>query len=148
MSTEPTFFPFVEFELVRRSMAAAPIEACGLVLAPPSSTWPDDAGRYRASQTRNASPSSMHAFWIDPLDWIAQEEAAQRAGLAVRGFWHSHPRGSCGPSIADLQMRERLGDSAAGWLFAIVGRDERGAWRLSVHEKANLHRHGRRTLLG
>ncbi|MCA8970450.1 MAG: Mov34/MPN/PAD-1 family protein [Planctomycetes bacterium] len=148
MSRDPTFFPFVEFELVSRSIAASPIEACGLVLAPPCAVWPDDASTYRASQTRNASPSPMRAFWIDPLEWIAQEDAAQTIGLAVHGFWHSHPRGSFRPSIADLQMRERLGDGAPDWLFAIVGRDDCGAWQLAVHENENLRRHGRRALLG
>lgn len=40
-------------------------------------------------------------FTVSPSDYLAVEEAADRRGLALLGFWHSHPDHPARPSETD-----------------------------------------------
>ncbi len=110
-------------QLVEWARAAAPNEACGLLL-----------GRVEAQrvevrevrQGRNLSRAPAAAFELHPEDHLALTLDAERAGLAVVGVWHSHPRGPARPSATDRAV------AWDGWLHAIVGRDARGEFEVRV----------------
>lgn len=83
---------------------AYPEEACGFLLgtADPAGATKDVA---RAEPARNAHrEQATHRFLIEPLDLLAAEERAQREGLDVVGFYHSHPSGAARPSETDRAL--------------------------------------------
>jgi proteasome lid subunit RPN8/RPN11 len=93
--------------LVAEAVAAAPREACGLLV-----------GRGRVVQrivpARNVDASPTR-YTIDPADHFAALRAARRDGLAVIGAYHSHPVGPPAPSPFDRA------EAAADFLYLIVG---------------------------
>lgn len=95
-------------QIVSHARDAAPAECCGLLIG-------DDGGVGESVRTRNASDDPSR-FVIDPADHIARRREARERGLAVLGFYHSHPRSAAVPSATDR-------DEAAypGHLYLIVG---------------------------
>lgn len=93
--------------LVAEAVAAAPREACGLLV-----------GRGHVVQrivpARNVDQSPTR-YTIDPADHFAALRAARRDGLAVIGAYHSHPAGPPVPSPADRA------EAAPDFLYLIVG---------------------------
>lgn len=93
--------------LVAEAVAAAPCEACGLLV-----------GRGHVVQqivpARNVDQSPTR-YTIDPADHFAALRAARRDGLAVIGAYHSHPAGPPVPSPADRA------EAAPDFLYLIVG---------------------------
>ena len=86
--------------MVAHARAAAPSECCGLLLGV--------NGRIdRAMPARNIAPGeagrpSATRFLLDPRDHFEARRDARRLGLAVVGFYHSHPRSAAWPSATDL----------------------------------------------
>lgn len=105
-------------QLMALSAAAAPPEACGLLL-----------GRgheiVRAVPARNADASPTR-YTIAPEDHFAALRAARRDGLAVIGAYHSHPAGPPEPSATDRA------EADPDFLYVIVGLRPPAvrAWRL------------------
>jgi len=98
-------------QVVSHAREAAPAECCGLLIG-------DDGihgGVAEAVRTRNASDDPSR-FVIDPADHIARRREARDRGLAVLGFYHSHPRTAAVPSATD---REEA--AYTGHLYLIVG---------------------------
>jgi proteasome lid subunit RPN8/RPN11 len=95
-------------DVVRHAREAAPTECCGLLLG-------DDGGVREAVRTRNASGDPAR-FVIEPADHIARRREARARGLAVLGFYHSHPRSAAVPSA-----RDRAEAAYPGHLYLIVG---------------------------
>jgi proteasome lid subunit RPN8/RPN11 len=95
-------------DVVCHAREAAPRECCGLLLG-------DEGGVGEAVQTRNSSPDPAR-FVIDPVDHITRRREARARGLAVRGFYHSHPRSAAVPSVTD---REEA--AYPGHLYLIIG---------------------------
>jgi proteasome lid subunit RPN8/RPN11 len=85
--------------LVRWSLAAAPREACGLLLGRAR------AGRTAVSAVVRASNLAKgdDGFRLDPGEIVATEREARSHGLELVGFWHSHPRAEAVPSARDLR---------------------------------------------
>lgn len=110
-------------QLVEWARAATPNEACGLLLGRTDSQQVE-VRDVRAG--RNVARDPAQAFELHPEDHLALTLEAERAGLAIVGAWHSHPRGPARPSATD---RASAWD---GWLHAIVGRDTRGEFELRV----------------
>jgi len=108
--------------LVAWARAAAPHEACGLLLG----RCGERAEVEHVRLARNVATDAQHAFEVHPEDHLAFALEAERLGLDVVGAWHSHPRGEAKPSATD---RAAAWD---GWLHAIVGRDARGGFELRV----------------
>jgi len=82
--------PGVLEDLAALARAAAPEEACGLLVGGAS------AGMSRvveAPPVPNRAPDPRLGFELDPVDWARLEGAARERGLEVLGHWHSHPRG-------------------------------------------------------
>jgi proteasome lid subunit RPN8/RPN11 len=77
---------------------AYPHEACGALLGP----GPDEVSEAVALPSRETQ-EPRRRFAIDPLDYVAVEESADRRGLRLLGFWHSHPDHPARPSATDRE---------------------------------------------
>lgn len=100
----------------RLATAAAPREACGLLLG--------TRGRITALAPSRNLAASADAFEID----TALHLRLQRTTRSVVGVWHSHPRGPAVPSA-----RDQAGAWDAALLWLITGSDGTRAWRLAAH---------------
>ncbi|MEO0652539.1 MAG: Mov34/MPN/PAD-1 family protein [Planctomycetota bacterium] len=114
-STPTGWTPALEQRLIAAARAAAPFEACGLLVR-------DAQGRFAVPQATNVADDRRTGFELDPacvLRWTSDPSAD------VLGSWHSHPEGPLWPSRADL-----AGASLGSWL-AIVGRGPDRRWRVA-----------------
>lgn len=105
--------------LVAEAIAAAPHEACGLLVG-------RDGEVHRVVPARNVDASPAR-YTIDPADHFAALRAARRDGLAVIGAYHSHPAGPPVPSPTDMA------EASPDFLYVIVGLAPApavAAWRL------------------
>lgn len=108
-------------DLMRRAAQGAdPYEACGLLLGS------REQGALRVTHTveaRNTHPRPRTHFEIDPKTLIEAFRAEREGGLALIGYFHSHPYGAPAPSATDQDMAP--GD---GRIWAIAARDEVRFW--------------------
>jgi len=103
--------------LLAEARAAAPEEACGILLG--------QGGRIsELIPARNVHALPATHFEIDPAVLIAAYRAERVGGPAVLGFYHSHPNGQGEPSASDFA-------SAAhdGRVWAIVAAGDVSFWR-------------------
>jgi proteasome lid subunit RPN8/RPN11 len=99
------------------TLAALPLEACGLLFGMP--------GRVEAaSVARNVAGAPRRRFEIDPRHLLAAHRAARNGGPAIIGCWHSHPGGEAIPSARDI-----VGITEPGWLWLIATSTTIAAWR-------------------
>lgn len=102
--------------LIAEAASAAPAECCGVL-----------RGRNRIEQAQpaaNVAADPLRHFEIDPQALISAHRAARNGGLAVAGYYHSHPSGHPVPSATDC---EHSGGDGSVW--AIVAGGEVGFWR-------------------
>lgn len=107
------------------AVAAAPLEACGLLL-----------GRREGARaaidelvTTANDLASRDRYEIAPELVLAADRAARASGRVLLGAWHSHPQGHAAPS--DVDRAEAWPD----WCYLIAGLGGDGppelrAWRL------------------
>jgi proteasome lid subunit RPN8/RPN11 len=95
--------------MVAHAREAAPAECCGVLLG-------RDGIVGAAVRTANAAEDVRRRYLIDPQDHITILRDARARGLAVVGFYHSHPRGSADASPSDIAEA-----SYPEHLYAIVG---------------------------
>jgi proteasome lid subunit RPN8/RPN11 len=80
--------------MVAHARDAAPSECCGVLVGV--------AGQViEAVPAKNLS-QDPNRFLLDPKTHIAAERDARRRGLAVVGFYHSHPHSNPQPSPTDI----------------------------------------------
>lgn len=84
--------------IVAHALDGLPHEACGLVIG---AFGGDRVERF--VPLRNAAASSQ-IYEIDPADWAAAEDAADRENLAILGVVHSHTHTSAYPSPTDVRQ--------------------------------------------
>jgi proteasome lid subunit RPN8/RPN11 len=101
------------FALVAHALDGLPDEACGLIVGRFGSDVVD-----RFVPLRNAAASSK-IYEIDPADWAAAEDAADREKLAILGVVHSHTHTSAYPSPTDVRDAD-MSDPFGMWHFVIV----------------------------
>ncbi|HWF86155.1 MAG TPA: M67 family metallopeptidase [Vicinamibacterales bacterium] len=80
--------------IVAHAREARPAECCGLLLGV-------DGAIVEAVRTPNVS-DDPNRFTIEPAAHIAARREARERGLAVLGFYHSHPHSPPAPSVTDL----------------------------------------------
>jgi proteasome lid subunit RPN8/RPN11 len=80
-------------EVVAHAQREVPNECCGLLLG-------SDDQIDESYPARNVCESATR-FLIDPADHFAALRHARASGRAVRGAYHSHPRGPLQPSDTD-----------------------------------------------
>jgi proteasome lid subunit RPN8/RPN11 len=94
--------------MVGHARDARPAECCGLLVGL------GDAVQ-EAIRTGNIA-ADPNRFEIDPKDHIVARREARRRGLAVLGFYHSHPHSRAVPSETD-----RREATYTGHVYVIVG---------------------------
>lgn len=82
-------------ELLELARRAAPLEACGLLLA-------DDAGRLRLVELGNLAPVPGR-FLVDPGGLHAVLSASAAGSESLAAFWHSHAGADALPGGSDLE---------------------------------------------
>jgi proteasome lid subunit RPN8/RPN11 len=107
----------VAHALVDEAARAHPFEACGLLLGGAN-------GIAAIRACANVAPDPARHFEIDPAALIAAHRAQRAGGMAVLGYYHSHPTGLCRPSVTDEAMAAR-----DGRIWAIVAGESLGMWR-------------------
>jgi len=81
--------------VVAHAREAAPAECCGVLLGTGNMV-------VAAVRTENIAAEPTRRFEIDPQDHIDARRDARGRGLAVLGFYHSHPHSPAVPSPTDL----------------------------------------------
>ncbi len=102
--------------LLAEARAAAPREACGLLLG-------EGTHVHAAPRVPNVHPDPARHFELDPAALIAAHRAARAGGPQVLGYWHSHPNGRAAPSDTD-----RAAASGDGRAWAIVANGAITVW--------------------
>ncbi|MDP3908393.1 M67 family metallopeptidase [Novosphingobium sp.] len=102
--------------LLEEATRAHPQECCGLLMG--------DGAIARAVPAANVHPEPARHFEIDSAALIAAHRAARAGGLAVLGYYHSHPTGSAQPSATD-----RAAASGDGRIWAIIAGGTVQLWR-------------------
>ncbi len=103
--------------IIEHAAAAAPLEACGIVVGTATSIA-------AAIPTRNAAARALTSFEIDPQALIDVQRTARHDGAHVVGWYHSHPNGVAQPSAIDAARA--AGDDK---LWLIVAAGAVSAWR-------------------
>jgi len=98
------------FECARKNY---PLEACGILIGRTSGNERIVEKVYHA---RNALSSTSSTYQIDPVDELKAFEEAEKEGLEVIGFYHSHPFWDAFWSYID----EEKGKFWVGYLQLIV----------------------------
>jgi proteasome lid subunit RPN8/RPN11 len=124
--------------------AGYPHEVCGLLLGRDRGAV-GPGGRWTATAARpatNLEPTRAHdRYLLDPKDRLAAEAEARAAGLAVVGFYHSHPDHDAYFSATDLERSEerQWGEpwvpSTYAYLVISVRDGRPAAWRAFVVEE-------------
>ncbi|WP_082443444.1 MULTISPECIES: Mov34/MPN/PAD-1 family protein [unclassified Sphingomonas] len=123
---EPEISSELLVELLRAAAESA-VEICGILRG-------QDGRVLIAELTRNVADDPARHFEIDPAALFTALRDARRGGLAVLGWYHSHPSGSADPSATDAAQA-----AADGALWLILGGGTARLWR-AVADGA---RHGR-----
>jgi len=80
--------------MVAHAQRTAPAECCGVLVGAGDRV-------IEAVPAKNLSPDP-NRFLLDPKTHIAAERDARGRGLAVVGFYHSHPHSAAQPSPTDI----------------------------------------------
>lgn len=99
----------VWLELLAHSFDGLPLEACGLVAAPPGTGEVE-----RFYPCANAAASSQ-LYTVDPRDHLRADRDAESRGLEIVGVVHSHTHTEAYPSATDVTQAP---DPA--WHYVIV----------------------------
>jgi proteasome lid subunit RPN8/RPN11 len=90
--------------MVEAALRAFPAEACGLLLG-------QEGHIMEARACANVAPDPLRHFEIDPAALIAAHRASRAGGLAVLGYFHSHPNGLARPRPPMRARRRATGGS-------------------------------------
>jgi len=95
--------PAFAAELVAHAREASPDECCGFLLGRPGTGEVDAV--VRATNRAGLTPAARRAqYRIAPEDVFDAHGAAAGRGLAIVGFYHSHPSGDASPSAHDREL--------------------------------------------
>lgn len=110
----------VEQSVVATCVAAAPHEACGLLLGRSNTV-------VLAVPARNIDERPHVRYTLDPRDHFSAVRTARALALEIIGVYHSHPAGGASPSVTDTA------EAVHHLLYVIVGLEPMvvvRAWRL------------------
>ncbi|MCC6613021.1 MAG: M67 family metallopeptidase [Anaerolineae bacterium] len=129
MSSALWLRPALAAQILDHARAEAPREACGLLI-----------GRGGAVEAvvpaRNAAEEPTRFFRLDERDLVHGMFDAERRGLALVGFYHSHPEGVPEPSPTDIAQSHY--PDAAHVIAGLRGDPMLAAWRLRYGEAERL----------
>jgi proteasome lid subunit RPN8/RPN11 len=97
--------------VVAHAREARPRECCGILIG-------------HGDEIMEAVPAAnlaedVNRFLLDPKTYIEARRSARHRGLAVVGFYHSHPHSSAQPSPRDLA--ESTDDEALHLIVSLMG---------------------------
>lgn len=90
----------LEEELEAHALQGYPAEVCGLLLGVDGEVRRVTAAR-RATNLR--ADTTRDRYEIDPRDIVDGDREARESGLAILGFYHSHPDHPAAPSRYDAE---------------------------------------------
>jgi proteasome lid subunit RPN8/RPN11 len=100
LSETAVFDPAVLSAIAAEAAAAWPNEGCGALLGSrPAGGSPSVTLSCPVPNSETGRPRDR--FEVAPRDYLAIEDEAERRGLSLLGFWHSHPEGAARPSATD-----------------------------------------------
>ena len=114
-------------EIVAACLAGYPLEVCGLLAGTVDGSGTH--GSVVTSTTTENVAASSRVYTVDPRAMLRADRAADAAGQALLGVWHSHTHTDARPSPTDI-------DAAPdpGWWYVLVSlRDVEPllrAWRI------------------
>lgn len=130
----------VRAELEALADAGYPDETCGLLLGRGERACCDVLAQWPARNLNRER--ARDRFELDPLDYLAAEEAAAAAGILLVGVWHSHPDHPAQPSETDRAMAWP-GLSYLILSVAATGVVDLRSWRIEGREFCEMEiRHG------
>lgn len=100
----------------------APQEACGVLVGTPAPRVV-----VRAVATPNVAPAPRTAYTVGPAALLEAAAAAERDGLEILGFYHSHPAGPA--TLSAVDMAQATWDGAT-YLLVSLAPPAVAAWRL------------------
>lgn len=106
---------------------AYPLECCGVLLGDPAGVVQE------AVPCANVAQNTRAGYRIDPAELIRIQRESRARGMAIIGFYHSHPEASAAPSAADSEQAFWTGCS---YVIASVRRgevQEVRSFRLGMH---------------
>lgn len=106
--------------LLKAAAATPAVEVCGLVFG-------DDTQIADVVECANVAADPRRTFELDSAALFAALRAERAGGLALIGYWHSHPNGNASPSATDAA---RAAADSKIWL--IVAGARMGAWRAAA----------------
>lgn len=110
--------------VVDASLAAGDAEACGVLAGEHGA---ERSRALAAVRTENVAETPRSRYAVDAEELYAVVERLEDRGLAVVGFYHSHPTGPAGPSETDAGRATWRGYSYA--ICALDGHPYVGSWR-------------------
>ena len=84
-------------KIVRHARQVAPAECFGFLVGRPEG----DGTVLRVIRGTNLARRPEQEYLMNPAEFVLVEDAAERDGWQVIGFYHSHPGGSLRPSAQD-----------------------------------------------
>lgn len=108
-------------ELERLARAGAPEEVCGLLLGHGEEV-------VEVVPVANVASTRTTAFRLDERAFVTVIFAAEKRGLSLVGFYHSHPDGIAIPSQADIQ--QAFYPDALHLIIGLAGEPLMAVWRL------------------
>lgn len=107
--------------LLTEAAQAHPRECCGILLG-------EGAAITILQPAKNVHPKPETHFEIDPQVLVDAHRAARDGGLAIVGYYHSHPNGLAEPSSTD--KKTAVSD---GSIWAIIAQRNVTFWRSVEH---------------
>jgi proteasome lid subunit RPN8/RPN11 len=86
-------------EMVAACLDEYPLEACGLLGGVED---PAGASSITASYPAHNAAASSRVYTVEPRDLLRADRAAEAAGVALLGVWHSHTHTDAYPSPTDV----------------------------------------------
>lgn len=108
-------------ELERHARASAPHEVCGILFG-------RDAAVTRVVFIRNAADDPTCQYRLDEREFVRAVFAAEKDGLGLIGFFHSHPAGLAMPSETDKRLS--FYPDALHLIIGLAGEPLFAAWRM------------------
>jgi proteasome lid subunit RPN8/RPN11 len=107
-------------QLLDWALAAAPSECCGILRGA-------DRRIIALQRADNVAADRSRHFEIDPSALIAVHKNVRDGGIALLGYFHSHPNGRAAPSADDVAKA-----APDGSIWLIIARGEITAWQPMV----------------
>jgi proteasome lid subunit RPN8/RPN11 len=101
-SARVSFAPDAEAEIRGHGARAYPHECCGALLGRTDGARKMVVGVIALENAR--TENRERRFLVDDSDYLRVEKEADRRGLALLGFYHSHPDHPAAPSATDLEQ--------------------------------------------